>query len=168
MNQRDVSQVGGKIVCVLDGPLGKRVYKTHNIITNAGDIFYAQRMAGETPDNAFANLVLGSSAVPTPSKSSDYDDITPIADTNKAPSAGYPKTDDDDPDNTDVDVNVVTHKYYYAKADFNAASITEGVITIATPEAGSPVLTHFAFASIFEKTEDDTLTVFINHVMLGV
>ena len=167
MKQKDLSQVRGSIVVVLDGPSGKRVHKTHNIITNAGDIYYAQRGCAAVPTNAFANLVLGSGAV-APAKGNNYDNITPIASTNKAPAATYPKVNDDDVDNTDAGVDVATYKYYYAKADFNAASITEGVVTIAAPEAGSPVLTHFQFAAPFAKTADDTLTIFVNHEMLGV
>ena len=159
----------GKIVAVLEGPQGKRVYETHNIITNDGDIFCAQMLAGETPDNAFVNLVLGSGAAPVPAKADDYDDITPIGDTNKAPSAGYPKSDDDDADNAaDAAANVTTWKYAYAKTDFSAASITEGVITIAAPEAESPVLCHFAFDEAFSKTANDTLTVFYNAEAEGV
>lgn len=167
MSQKDLSQTKGKIIFVLNGPSGRRVHRTHNIVTNAGDLYHAQKVAGESPTNAFANLVLASAGA-APGKTSNYDNITPIASTNKAPASGYPKTNDDDIDNTDAGVDVVTYKYYYTKADFNAAVISDGVITIASPIAGSALLTHFEFASAFEKTADDTLTVFVNHEMLGV
>lgn len=163
----DIRKVVGRICFILDGPDGKRKYSTTNLITDAGDIYYAQKMAGETPTNAFANLVLGSGSG-TPAKNSTYSSITPIASTNKAVGTGYPKTNDSDADNNYAGQNVVTYKYYYGKADFNAASITEGVITIASPSAGSPVLCYFKFANAFEKTENDTLTVFINHESEGV
>lgn len=159
--------VRGLVVAVLEGPRGRRMYKTRNIITNAGDEWYAQSACGEIPTNAFANLVLGS-AGSVPAKTDTYDSITPIAGTNKAKSTGYPKTNDDDPDNTGKGVDIVSWKFEYAKADFSAPSITDGVITIASPAAGSPVLCHFKFAEAFAKTADDTLKVFVNHEMSGV
>ena len=157
----------GKICCILDGPNGKRILNTSNLISTAGDIYYAQRMVGETPTNAFNNLVLGSGAA-TPAKASNYDNITPIAKTNKAVDVGYPKTNDADVDNIYAGPNVVTYKYYYGKADFSASNITEGVITIVSPTTGSPILCHFRFPTVTEKTENDTLTIFINHENEGV
>lgn len=164
---RSASSLVGKITCVLDGPSGRRIYDTTNLISNAGDVFYAQKMAGEVPTNSFANLVLGSGSS-SPTKTSTYNSITVIANTNKAPEATYPKTNDADADNSYAGANVVTYKYYYGKTDFTAASITEGVITVASPTSGSPVLCHFRFPTGFEKTADDTLTVFVNHESEGV
>lgn len=158
----------GAIVAVVDGPDGRKVHKTHNIITDAGDVFCAQKIAGEQPTNAFANLELGSKASPTTSKTSTTDSITKIDDTEKAPSSGYPKTDDDDADNGEGGKNVVTWKYEYGKADFNASSITEGIIKVASAGNGKPVLCHFAFDNPFEKTANDTLTVFYNLESEGV
>jgi hypothetical protein len=158
----------GIVVAVLDTPRGRKRYVTKNIITDAGDIFYAQMGAGEAVTNAFANLELGSTNPPVTGKDSNTDSITAIANTEKALSAGYPKTDDADADNGFGDENVVTYKYYYGKADFNAASITEGIIKVASAGAGQPVLCHFAFDSAFEKTANDTLTVFVNHISEGV
>lgn len=164
---RSASSLVGKITCVLDGPSGRRIYDTTNLISDAGDIFYAQKMAGEVPTNSFANLVLGSGSV-APTKASTYDSITAIANTNKAPEGNYPKTSDNDADNSYAGANVVTYKYYYGKADFTAASVTEGVITVANPTSGSPVLCHFRFPVGFEKTENDTLTIFVNHENEGI
>jgi len=145
----------------------KAKIKGANIITNDGDLFYAQKGAGEATTYEFANCVLGSGDV-AEGKTDTYDTMTPIGSTEKAPSAGYPKTNDVDANNPDGGVDVVTYKYEWAKADFNAASIAEGCITIATPEAGSKVLTRFKFAAAFPKTADDTLAVFVNHELLGV
>jgi len=161
-------EIKGRVVCILDGPSGKKVIRTRNIITDDGDIFYAQKETGETPTNDFSNMVLGSGST-TPSKTSTYDSITPIANTNKAPEVGYPKANDDDPDNAaDAGPNVITWKYYYAKEDFAASSITEAVITVADPTAGSKVLTHFRFEQAFPKTSNDVLIVFVNHEVKGV
>lgn len=166
--ENDVMGYRGKIVVVLEGPeKGRRVFETENIITTAGDVYYAQRGAGESPTNAFASLHLGSTATPDTGKASNYGSITPINDTEKAPSAGYPKANDTDADNTGGGTNVVTYKYVYAKADFSHAAITEGIIKVAAGADTDPVLCHFEFVAAFEKTVNDTLTVFVNHTCLG-
>ena len=145
----------------------KNILKGKNIVSNDGDLFYAEMAAGEAPTYDFASCVLGTGTVAA-DKADDYDDVTPIAGSNKAPSAGYPKTNDTDEDNTGKAVDSVTYKYYWLGADFNNAAIAEGCITIAAPGAGSKVLTRFLFAASFEKTASDTLTVYINHNFLGV
>lgn len=163
--------IKGKIVAVIrDGKTGriKKVIEANNIVTDAGDVFYAQKGAGEVPANAFANLVLGSTATPNPQKTSTYSSITPIANTNKAPATGYPKTNDTDTDNSGRGVKAVTWKYIYAAADFSHSAITEGVITIASPTTGSPCLCHFSFGGAFEKTLTDTLTIYVNHTKNGI
>mgnify|MGYP001404354983 CR=1 FL=1 len=137
-----------------------------NIVTNAGDIYYAQRSCGETPTNAFGILELASAG--TPGKAADRDDFTPIGSTQKAHDATYPQTDDEDADNTGAGTDIVTYLTSYAKGDFNAASITHGFITNTGAGAGAPLLTGFAFASGFAKTANDTLKVFTNHTMNGV
>ena len=164
----DQMAMKGKIIVVLDGDeKGRRVFETENIITNAGDIFYAQMGAGETPTEAFVNLYLGSTGTPSTGKNSNYGSITPIAGTEKSPSSGYPKANCTDADNTGGGANVVTWRYAYAKADFDHAAITEGIISRATASGTDPVLCHFAFAAAFEKTSNDTLTIFVNHTCLG-
>lgn len=157
----------GVVVVILEGVYGKKRFVFNNMITNAGDIFYAQRGANQTPTNAFSNLFLGSKAIPTVSKTSNFASMTLIAGTNKALTATFPKTNDTDPDNGHGAANTVTYKYVYGKADFNAPSITEGVIAIPTATGTNPVLCHFAFPSAFEKTANDTLTVFVNHQSIG-
>jgi hypothetical protein len=157
------------IVAIVKNKYGelKSMVRAKNIVTNDGDLFYAQMAAGEEPTYAFANCVLGTGAVEA-DKGDDYDDMTPIAGSNKAPSENYPKTNDSDEDNTGKAVDSVTYKYYWTGADFDEEDITEGCITIAAPEAGSKVLTRFLFASAFDKEATDTLTLYVNHNFLGV
>jgi hypothetical protein len=121
--------------------------------------------AGETPTNAFGIHELASAG--TPGKAADRDDFTPIGSTQKAHTATYPKTADADADNTGAGADIVTYLASYAKADFNAASITHGMITNTGAGAGAPLLTGYAFSAGFAKTADDTLKVFVNHEMLG-
>jgi hypothetical protein len=64
-------------------------------------------------------------------------------------------------------MDIVTFLASYAKADFNHAAISHGIITNATPGVAEPLLTGYAFAAAFAKTADDTLKVFVNHDFTG-
>ena len=158
----------GTVVFVLDGPKGKRKYVTQNIITDAGDIYYAKLCAGENAGDALTSLYLGSNAAPNPLKANNFSHLTLIANTEKALTATFPKTNCQDADNGHGGVNVVTYKYEYGKADFNAAVISEGVLSEAGAAGDDAILCHFEFESAFEKTANDTLTVFVNHENEGV
>lgn len=155
------------VLAVVEGPEGKLLIPAHNIVTDAGDIYYAQKSAGEAPTNAFTTMVMCSAG--TPGKAAVYSAFTAIAGSTKVISATYPKTNDTgDADNTGDAVNVVSWLGNWAKADFNNAAISHGLITIAAPVSGSNLLTGYAFAAAFAKTVNDTLKVFVNHQMLGV
>lgn len=144
-----------------------RVHRTKNIVTDAGDIYYAQQGANETPTNAFNTLELGTAG--TPGKAADRDDFTPIASTQKAVAATYPRTNDPDGDNTGAGVDIVSWQFNYAAGDFNNAAITHGWITITGAGAGAALLTGFAFSGgSFAKTASDTLKVIVNHTFTGV
>lgn len=146
-----------------------RVHSTKNIITDAGDTYYAQNAAGEAATNAFDSLWLGSAGT-APGKANDSDDITLIASTAKTVKATYPKTNDSgDADNTGDGVDVVTWTFEYAAGDFNHAAITDGQIGVGAHAAGEPILTHFEFSGgAFAKTASDTLKVIVNHMFTGV
>lgn len=154
------------ILAVLDGPGGKILIPGANLVTNAGDIHYAQKGASEAPTNAFGVHEMCTAG--TPGKAADRSDFTTIASTEKAHSATYPKTDDQDVDNTGGGTDIVTYLADYAKADFNNPAISHGIITNATPGATEPLLTGYSFAAPFEKTSNDTLKVFVNHTMNGI
>lgn len=154
------------VLAVLGRPDGALLIPASNIITDAGDIHYAQRGAAETPSNAFGILELGSAG--TPGKAVNRSGFTAIASTQKAHDATYPKTNDGDTDNTGAGTDVVTWLTSYSKADFNANGITHGWITNVTPGASEAILTGYAFAASFNKTADDTLKVFTNHTQNGV
>lgn len=154
------------VLAILNGPEGKRCIGAKNIVTDAGDLHYAERGAGEAPTNAFGVQFMATAG--TPGKAATDDTFTGIVASEKAHFAGYPQTNDGDADNTGAGVDIVTWLVSYLKADFNDAAITHGYITNATPGAAEPILTGYAFASSFAKTADDTLKVFVNHEMLGV
>jgi len=153
------------VLAVLGTPDGRFLIPASNIVTDAGDVHYAQRGAAEAPTNAFGIAELASAG--TPGKSASRSSFTVIGSTQKAHGAGYPRTNDDDPDNTGAGTDTVTFLASYAKADFNHAAISHGLITNASPGASEPLLTGYAFASAFEKTADDTLKLFVNHDFTG-
>ncbi len=163
------------ILFVLDSKEeGKRLHAAANIITNAGDIYYAQKATGTSPTNAFANLYLGVNSwdALNPDKPSTAGDFggTAISGSSKAVSATYPKPADGDADNTGAGNNIVTWLFSYTKSDFNASAIIQGAIAASGVTFGSgssPILTGFTISS-FDKTANDTLKVFVNHQMLGV
>lgn len=138
-----------------------------NIVTSAGDRYYAERACGQAPTVAFQSggIRLGSSTT-APTKS-DTDVTTFLAGTGHAIDATYPKTADGDTDNTGSGVTVATWRFSYTTAEGNVSGIQEGAIVNNT---GTPTsaLTHFLFGSSFSKTSSDTLKVFVNHTFLGV
>jgi hypothetical protein len=158
----------GRIVAVLTKDDGsKRVLHATNIVTTAGDVWFAQSAAGESPTNAFDSLHWGEGVV-APGKSSDADDLTAISGSGKAVSASYPMTDDPDADNTDSGPNVLTWKFSYAKTDGPWTGIVEGCIAIGAGALGAaePLLSHFQIAE-FDKSTDESLVVYYNVELVG-
>jgi len=156
------------ILFIFEGPTyGKMLVPAHNIITDAGDIHYAQRAVAETLTNAFGILELGSAG--TPGKSANRSSFTPISSTQKAHDATYPRRNDNDADNTGAGTRIVTFRTSYTAADFNATGIARGWITNTSPGASEPILTGFTLPnSPFDKSASDSLKVFTNHTMNGV
>lgn len=145
-----------------------------NIITVDGNLFYAQKAAEDaviTSDFAGANgrMELRTGAA-TPANTDVYSNVTtPVTTSRKVILSGYPKTNDNDTDNTGAGTTVVTWVTSWTTADFNATGIIGGCIHVGgnSPVAGTKLLTHFSIAS-FDKTSSDTLKVFVNHTFLGV
>jgi len=144
-----------------------------NIVTNDGDLYYAQKSVGGTPTTDFGGsdgrmeLRTGSA---TPAKAHVYSDVTtPVTASRKAKDSGYPKTADDDSDNTGAGADIVTWRTSWTTSDFNATAIIGGCFHVggASPASGSKLLTHFSITS-FNKTASDTLKIFVNHTFNGV
>jgi hypothetical protein len=155
------------VLAIIENAEGRLLIPASNIVTDAGDIWYAQKSCGETATNTFNSMVM-CTATTGLTKSMVYSAFTTIAGSLKTVTAGYPKTNDADVDNTGASTKIATWLASWAKADFNNAAISHGIITIASPIAGSNLLTGYAFAAPFAKTVNDTLKVFVNHQMLGV
>ncbi len=167
----DVVQTPGHVLAILkDEKTGLvRIHHTKNIVTDAGDVYYAQRGAAEAPTNAFDNMELGDSTSGAPTKASTTSTITLIAGTAKTVKATYPQTNDGDADNTGAGTDVVTWTFEWTAGDFNSTDITDGIIAVGGHGAAAPILTHFEFTGgSFTKTATDTLKVIVNHTMNGV
>lgn len=165
---RNKLEIAGDVLAIVtDERTGRcRVHKTRNIVTDAGDIYYAQQSANEAPTNAFTQMELGSAG--TPGKAATTSSFTLIAATAKTVKATYPKTADADADNTGDAADAVTWTFEWAAGDFNHAAITHGWIVVAGHGAGAAILTGFAFAASFPKASTDTLKVIVNHTVNGV
>jgi len=146
----------------------KKIVKTHNIVTNAGDTYYAQRGAVETPTNAFDSLYLGTTGSPSVGKTSDFSDITLQSSSEKLVKSAYPKTNDGDVDNTGSGLDKITWTFEYTAIDGNWTGITEGTISIPSASGTDAVLSHFSFGGSFNKDNNTTLKVIVNHEALGV
>ena len=154
--------------------LNKRIVHGKNLITDDGDLYYAQQAAGESPTNDFSSAngrqELGNGTQGTPNKTNTYSAlIGPVTASRKIIDATYPKTNDGDSDNTGSGTDIVTWLTSWTKADFNSVGLSGGVVHNAagSPAAGSVLLTYWTITA-FDKTADDTLKVFINHEFRGV
>jgi hypothetical protein len=154
------------VLAVLGTPAGKLLIPASNIVTDAGDLFYAQRTAAESPTNTFTTHEMCSAG--TPGKSANRSAFTTIGSSQQAQDGTYPRTNDNDTDNTGAGTDVRTTRVSYTAASFNNGAITHGIVTNPTPGASEPLLTGYAFAASFAKTASDTLKVFVNHTQNGV
>jgi hypothetical protein len=141
------------------------IIRGKNLVTDEGDIYYAQKVVGETTDFPTPFLRLGTSDV-APEKD-DTDVNTYITDSAKAVDTGFPKRNNTDPGNTGGGVNTLTWKITYALGDLDTTGIQEGAIV---DDGASPTkaICHFLFDSSFDVASSDQLTVYVNHTFTGV
>lgn len=146
----------------------KSVIRARNIVTNAGDIYYAERGAAETPTETFTSLYLVTAGPVTVAKTDDTDDHTEHAGSEKAVSASYPRTNDPDGDNTDAGVDVVSWLFEYTTGDGPFTAITHSYISIATAGAAQAILNSYEWPASWGKDASTSAKVFMNHEMAGV
>lgn len=185
----DEMGVHGKVVAVLTNiHTGKtRTFIAKNIVTDAGDLYYAERGAllttgtpiGPVPTNftdtngvpdMIMELYDNSPANNAPAKANDRSDLlgTIAPSSAKAIDATYPQVNDGDADNTGAGTDIITYRVSYTTGEANLADITDVILTNPSPGASEPVIMHAEFGASFTKTSSDTLKVFINHRMNGV
>ena len=162
-------------VCIVkeDSEGNKSWIYAKNIVTDQGDLYYAQKSAGEVATNNFSGadgrMELRTGTV-TPAKTNTYNEFTtPVTTSRKIIDSGYPKTADADSDNTGAGTDIVTWRTSWTTADFNATGIIGGCIHIGgeSPASATKLLSHYTIAS-FNKTASDTLKIFVNHTFNGV
>jgi hypothetical protein len=157
------------VLAVLRTPEEKFLIPAHNIVTDAGDQWYAQKAAAESVTNGFNRFAMASARTGAWTKTgatSQYGNATVIAGSSQANDATYPKTNDGDTDNTGAGIKVLTHRVSYTAAAFNG-TIVAGLFHDSTQTvSGSPLLSGFDFTS-FSKASTDTLKVFLNHTFNG-
>ena len=155
-----------------------------NLVTNDGDIYYAKKAAGETPASnenfgASACVLQNPSSADTIAKTDTYGSVNNPITTSGAVrglTATYPKTDDQDSDNTGASADAISYRFDWATNQIDTSSgnpITGGAIYDVgqtSPVSGTKILTHWNFTSpaTFHKTSTDTLKLFVNHTFNGV
>lgn len=160
----------------------KKVHETENIVTDAGDLFYAQRGALLTVGATIAPLptnFTNTNGVPdmimelydntgsAPAKGNNRSNLgTLITNSAQAMDGTYPLVNDGDGDNTGAGTDVITYRVSYTTANANG-SIDDVILTNPTPGASEAILMH-ADGLAVTKTSSDTLKVFVNHTMNGV
>jgi len=165
---RERVQVRGEVVLVVLGPDGavKSVHRSRNLITNDGDQWMAQRIAGEaTTENFQAGIMELGTAGDTPAKTSTRANLTAKLTPTKSVTFLTNETDADNGGAGAVDK--VTWKAQWAAGEATHAAITHVIVTNASPAAGEKILTLATGFSV-NKGAPDTLKAFINHELLGV
>ena len=175
LEYEDKNHKTANVIAVRERPEGKYAVKEQmlgaNLVTDAGEIAYAQKAAGESPTNDFwsANqrFQVRDNATPlTPAEGDTYTVFSnAVAGSLKTRTSGYPKTNDTgDPDNTGDSTQAVSWAVNYLTTDFTATNVSGLVIVaIASPTTGTPLLNHSVFSPVFAKASTDTLKVFVNH-----
>lgn len=160
------------VIAVVRGLEGLRLGIGHNIVTDAGDVFYARKWTGEVQTNAFARLALGTGKTGAWAKNgapSLHGNLTgAIAGSVKAFDGGFPASNNADAGNVGGGANVATYKVSYSDADFTTVpNVTDGDITIAAPVGGSPTLAGFTLTAPFNLGAGESVAVYVNHSTTG-
>lgn len=153
-----------------------------NIVTDAGDAYYAGKAMDFTPatDENFKVSVCtlaNPGSQTAQAKSDTYNQFNAggtaaITASQKAISAGYPRRDGatDDADNTGGGTgssDILSYKYSWTTGDFNATAIKNGALyEDTTPVSATKLLTHFGVTT-FTKDSSSTLKIFVNHTFNG-
>ncbi len=146
----------------------KRYIWGRNIVTTAGNTWYAQSACGQAPTNTFASLYLATAGPATPGVTDNYGSFTVQAGSEKAKTAGYPQSPDADADNTGDGATIVSWAFAYTTGDgpFNTA-ITHSFIAKASAGGTDPILNSYKWAASWTKDASTSAKVFANHTILG-
>lgn len=149
--------------------MSKEVFVGKNIVTDAGDQYYAELGAAETVTNFLAPDMVLTTAQNAPSKTTDFSDLTTIpAGGTQDIDATYPQTSDSDTDNPGTTgIDITTWRRSWVTGNANGTII--GIAILQSAASGTdPLLMHAAFGASFVKTSSDTLKTYVNHRFNGV
>jgi len=141
-----------------------------NIVTTAGNVWYAQSACGAAPTNDFDSLYLATAndeAGGVPTVTSTYSNFTVVAGSEKHKTATYPMSPDTDADNTGDGATVASWAFAYTTGDGPFAAITHSFIAKTGAGAGDPILNGYKWAAAWDKDASTSAKVFANHTMLG-
>lgn len=160
----------------------KRVYRTTNLVTNAGDLYYAELGVGATVPSNFTvagtpfafdgQLEIFKSVSAAPDKAANRSGMTGKAGpssgtTLTATESGFPKVNDTDTDNTGKGADVLTYKFAHAAGDWSDAAAMDDVdVTNPTPGATEAMMMWADGFNVI-KSASDTLVTYINHTFNG-
>lgn len=179
---QDAQKIRSTVVLVLKDAKTGRIEAFRdcgpNIVTNAGDKYYAERAAAQTPTRTFnvGMLVVAKSFTVAATKVATFGRFV-LGGTysgRKTFDSGYPKTADTDTDNTGRTVDAVTYKRTYTTAEANytirAIGICRKNATTAAAAGSRELLSYktLSAAQVVTKTSSQTLVAYLNHLFTGV
>jgi hypothetical protein len=181
----DMQGIKGTVVAVVKGPDGaiKQQVQARNIVTDDGNLYYAQRAAlltvgatispvptNFTDANGVPDMIMGyGTAGNAPATTSDRSDITSISTGSElALDSGYPLTNDADGDNTGAGTTVCTYHREYAAGVGTDTGIDRVFLTNPSPGASEVLISYAVLSPSVNKAAGDTLKIFVNHTFLGV
>jgi hypothetical protein len=197
--------IGGKVIAIISsldkrcrhrGPGFEFEYRdglyrckkeTHNIVTNDGDLYYAERAAlltTGTPISPVPTDFTDANGVPdmimelyadcttAPAKGNDRSSMAGgavVTSSAQALESGYPKVNDTgDSDNTGDGVDIVTYTVIYTTGTLDDTGIDDVYLTNPSPGASENLLCHADGLGTLTITTADSLKVIINHQLNGV
>lgn len=166
------------VLVVKDAATGRTVRVIEsgpNIITNAGDLYYAQRGAVEAVTYTFSGgeFVAARSYTVAAAKTATFGRFVGLGGTytgRKTFSSGYPKTNDTDVDNTGRTVDAVTYKVFYTTMEANYTIRAVGICRMGgATNSNGQLLSYKTLPSAqwIQKTSSLTVTAYINHTFNG-
>lgn len=138
-----------------------------NIVTTAGNVYYAQKATGATPTNAFSYLYLSTAGPSTPAVTDTYASFNSGQTAGKAVDGTYPMVPDTDSDNIGLGTTVASWRHSYTTGDGPYTSIQWSFISKVSASGTDPILNSYKWGSAWSKDSSTSAKVFTNHTFLG-
>ena len=168
MIQQQLNKADAVLILTNEKTGEKKIIEGRNIVTDAGDVWYAQKACGQTPTNDFTSIYHATAGPATPAKDDDYSDFTVIAGSEKAVDGTYPMSPDTDAENTGDGNDIVSWRFQHATSDGPFTDVTHSFISIASATGTDPILNSYKWAASWTKDTSTSAKIFTNHTMNGV